>query len=134
MTVIGGVIYVLRVVSDVDYNQMCKLILKMDNVRFAGICDATGEITYGGQREGVVRLLSSEETKRSLLQALARWKLRDELGTKSGRGKYAMAEYEKMKRITIPMDETHLLLVTTDVQANHSKIIEDVLKLKARTR
>ena len=40
-----------------------------------------------GQREGVIRLMSSEETKRSLLQALARWKLRDDLGAKSGKEK-----------------------------------------------
>jgi hypothetical protein len=115
-----------------NYDDLCRHILKMDQVRFAGICDETGEIRYGGQRQGVIRLLTSEETKRSLLQALARWKLRDELGTKSGKGRYAMAEYEKMKRITIPIDETHLLLVTTDVQADHEKLIDDILKLKSR--
>jgi hypothetical protein len=119
-------------VQKVDYDDICKHILKMEHVRFAGICDESGEIRYGGQRKDVERILSPEETKRSLLQALARWKLRYDLGRKSGRGKYAMAEYEKMKRITIPMDETHLLLVTTDVQADHGKIIEDVLRLKAR--
>lgn len=106
----------------------------MDHVRFAGICDETGEIRYGGQREGVVRLLTPEETKRSLLQALARWKLREELGPKSGKGKYAMAEYEKMKRITVPIDETHLLLVTTDVQANHAIVIDAIFKLRSRLK
>ena len=70
-----------------DNEDLCKKILKIDHVRFAGICDETGEIRYGGQREGVIRLMSSEETKRSLLQALARWKLRDDLGAKSGKGK-----------------------------------------------
>lgn len=79
-----------------------------------------------------MRLLTSEETTRSLLQALARWKLRDELGAKSGKGKYAMAEYEKIKRITVPIDEIHLLLVTTDIQANHTNIIDNILKLKSR--
>jgi hypothetical protein len=117
----------------VDYEDLCKNILKIDYVRFAGICDEAGEIRYGGQREGSMRLLTSEETKRSL-QALARWKLRDDLGAKSGKGKYSMAEYEKMKRITIPVDETHLLLVTTDVQADHGKIIDVILKLKSRLK
>jgi hypothetical protein len=47
-----------------------------------------------------------------------------------GKGRYAMAEYEKVKRITIPLeDNSHLLLVTTGVNADHSKIIEQVLKL-----
>lgn len=101
-------------------------------VRFAGICDETGEIRYGGTRRGLENLLTAEETKRSLLQALARWKLRDELSGKTGKGKYAMAEYEKMKRITVPLDETHLLLVSTDVDADHAGIIDQILKLKTR--
>ena len=40
-----------------------------------------------------------------------------------------MAEYEKVKRITIPLDEnSHLLLVTTEVNADHDIIIDKVLK------
>lgn len=91
-----------------------------------------GEIRYGGEREGVSSLLTPAETKRSLLQALARWSLRNELARKIGRGKYAMAEYEKIKRITVPLDDTHLLLVTTEVDVDHMKIINGILKLKAR--
>ena len=41
-----------------------------------------------------------------------------------------MAEYEKVKRITIPLaDKSHLLLVTTEVNVDHIRIIEQVLKL-----
>ena len=40
-----------------------------------------------------------------------------------------MAEYEKVKRITIPLDDySHLLLVTTEVDADHDKIIGKILK------
>ena len=57
-----------------------KDILNPDpKILFAGICDETAEIKYGGQREGINNLLSSEETKRSNLQALARWRLRNSL-------------------------------------------------------
>lgn len=116
-----------------DYDDLCNKILKSNSkVRFAGVCDDTGEIRHGGPRKGLKNMLSPEETRRSLLQALARWSLRDELSTKTGKGKYAMAEYEKMKRITFPLDETHLLLVTTDVDANHTTIIEEILELKTR--
>jgi hypothetical protein len=40
-----------------------------------------------------------------------------------------MAEYEKIKRITIPLDDDHLLLITTEVQADHGKIISNTLEL-----
>ena len=114
-----------------DYGRLCREILDLDpKIRFAGVCDDTGEIKFGGQREGVENLLSSEETKRSNLQALARWALRNALSPKVGKGRYAMAEYEKVKRITIPLeDNSHLLLVTTEVNADHSRIIQQVLKL-----
>jgi hypothetical protein len=114
-----------------DYGKLCKEILDLDpKIRFAGVCDDTGETKYGGQREGVKNLLSSEETKKSNLQALARWALRNALYPKVGKGIYAMAEYQKVKRITIPLeDNSHLLLVTTEVNADHEKIINQVLKL-----
>jgi hypothetical protein len=113
-----------------DYDKLCKDILELDqNVRFAGVSDDTGEIRYGGQRQGISNLLSSEETKRSNLQALARWSLRNSLAPKIGKGRYAMAEYERIKRITFPLEDYHLLLITTEVNADHGKIINKVLDM-----
>ena len=114
-----------------DYEDFCHEILRLEpGVRFAGIADANGEIRFGGERVGITRLFTSEETKRSILQAIDRWKLRDNLAHKIGKCKYSMAEYEKLKRITIPIDETHLLLVSTEPFADHQKIIENILRLK----
>jgi hypothetical protein len=113
-----------------NYDKLCDEILSLaTDIRFAGICDDTGEIKHGGQREGITNLLSSDETKRSNLQALARWGLRNSLASKIGKGKYAMAEYEKIKRITFPLENHHLLLITTEVNADHNKIITNVLQL-----
>lgn len=119
--------------QNMDYDNLCKEILEQDeNIRFAGVCDDTGQIRYGGQRQGVNNLLSSEETKRSNLQALARWSLRNSLAPKIGNGRYAMAEYEKIKRITFPLENFHLLLITTEVQSDHGKIIDKVLDMIKR--
>src|SRR6187200_2049668 len=113
-----------------DYNSLTKDIMNLDQkVRFAAVCDDSGEIKYGGQREGISNLLSPEETKRSNIQALARWSLRNSLSSKIGKGQYAMAAYEKIKRITIPLENDHLLLVTTEVDVDHGRIIDNVLKL-----
>jgi Flp pilus assembly protein TadB len=40
-----------------------------------------------------------------------------------------MAEYEKIKRITFPLEDYHLLLITTEVNADHGKIISKVLDM-----
>ena len=109
-----------------DFNRLCKDILGLESkIRFAGVCDDSGEIKYGGQREGIITLLSADETKRSNLQALARWALRNSLSPKVGKGRYVMAEYEKIKRITFPLEGDHLLLVTTEVDADHNKILKE---------
>jgi hypothetical protein len=93
-----------------DFDRLCKNILGLESkIRFAGVCDDSGAIKYGGQREGITNLLSPEETKKSNLQA--------------------RAEYEKIKRITFPLEGNHLLLVTTEVDADHNKIIRDILPM-----
>jgi hypothetical protein len=51
--------------------------------------------------------------------------LRNSLAAKVGKGKYAMAEYEKIKRISIPLDADHQ--VTTEVAADHVDIINSIL-------
>ena len=119
----------MLVYTIMDYGKLCQEILDFDpKIRFAGVCDDTGETKFGGQREGVKNLLSPEEIKRSNIQALARWALRNALSPKVGKGRYAMAEYEKIKRITIPLDDnSHLLLVTTEVNVDHDRIIDRVL-------
>ena len=61
----------LLIYTIMDYAKRCQEILNLDpKIRFAGVCDNTGETKFGGQREGVKNLLSPEETKKSNLQAL----------------------------------------------------------------
>jgi hypothetical protein len=113
-----------------DYEEFCHEILKIDpGVRFAGIADTNGEIRYG-ERPGIIRLFTEEETKRSVLQAIDRWKLRNDLADRIGIGRYSIAEYKKLKRITVPIDDAHLLLVSTEPSADHVKVIDGIFRLK----
>lgn len=105
--------------------------MKIDpKVRFATIFDMNGKILYSAHRDGVTNLLSPEENKKSLDQAVNAWKNRNEFADKLGKGKYVLAAYEKIKRITMPLDEEHFLYITTESDANHDYIIEKALKLK----
>jgi len=76
--------------------------LRILDFRF-GVCDDSGETRFGGEREGVKNLLSPDEGKESNPQATTRRGLCNSLATKVGRAKYAMAEYEKIKQITVPL-------------------------------
>ena len=114
----------------IDYEKMYEDIINIDpRIRLVTICNSNGRVMYSDHREGIKNLLSSEETKKSNMQALARWGLRNALVPKIGKGKYSMAEYEKLKRITFPLEESDLLLVTTEVDADHKKIINNILNL-----
>jgi hypothetical protein len=39
-----------------------------------------------------------------------------------------MTEYEKIKRITLLVDLDHLLLVTTEMDTEHMKVLDGILK------
>jgi hypothetical protein len=116
-----------------DYKRIYEQIMNLDpNIRLITICDINGKIMYSDYREGTENLLSPEESKKSLKLAIDAWKTRGSLAPKIGRGKYVLAEYDKVKRITIPLGKNHLLYVTTEVQADHDSIIRKVLELPAQ--
>jgi hypothetical protein len=113
-----------------DYQKLCEEIRKLDTkVRFVGVCNDTGEVIHGGLRDGLTNLLSSEEIKKSNLLALERWKLHSTLAPKIGKVRYAMEEYEKIKQFTIGLENDHLLLMSTEVEADQGRIIEGAIKL-----
>src|SRR5262245_38454546 len=99
-----------------DFKETYSRILSLEpGTRMVTVCDNDGKILFSEHREGVTNLLSPEESKRSLEMAVNAWKSRGQLADKIGRGKYVLAEYEKIKRITMPLDENHLLYITTEV-------------------
>ncbi|HET7345190.1 MAG TPA: hypothetical protein VFJ05_04895, partial [Nitrososphaeraceae archaeon] len=78
-------------------------------------------------RQGVRNLLTPDESKQSLELAANSWKIRSKLAPKIGKGKYVLAEYEKIKRITMPLGDSHLLYITTEVEADHTNLINKIL-------
>ena len=84
---------------------------------------------HSDHREGVRNLLTPDESKKSLDLAVNAWKTRSELAPKIGKGKYVLAEYEKIKRITMPLGDNHVLYVTTEVDADHSVLINRITNL-----
>jgi hypothetical protein len=115
-----------------DYKRIYEDIMNSDpKIRMVTICDSNGKIMHSEHREGVQNLLSPQESKKSLELAVNSWKTRTALAPKIGKGKYVLAEYEKIKRITMPLgDEQHLLYITTEPEADHSKIIDTVRTIK----
>jgi hypothetical protein len=111
----------------IDYKKLYEDIIDIDpKIRLVTVCDSNGRVMYSEHSQGVKNLLTTEESKQSLELAVNSWKLRSDLEPKIGKGKYVLAEYEKIKRITMPVpgdSDNHLLYITTEVEADHSRII-----------
>ena len=77
-----------------DYKKIYEDIMNFDpKIRLVTICDLDGKIKHSGHRQGVTNLLTPEESKKSLDLAINAWKIRSELTSKIGKGKYVLAEY-----------------------------------------
>jgi hypothetical protein len=65
----------------------------------------------------------------SLYYASQRWETRKNLSYKIGKPKYSMTMYEKIKQFSIPITNNDILLISTEPDTEHEKLIENVLAL-----
>jgi len=84
-------------------------------------------------RQDAQSLLDPQEVKMSIYHAYLRNETRKNLAHRIGKVKYSMTEYEKIKRITVPIGKDHLLLVSIDPNVEHTKIVNDILEMIANT-
>jgi len=113
----------------VDYEKFCDEIFKLDRkIRYIGIF--RNNDTFFKMREGVKNLLTPNQTTWSLKDIHSRWKTREALSSMLGRQLYAMAEYEKVKRITIPIDEESFILISTEPDLYHEIITKEIIEIR----
>lgn len=109
------------------YGMLCKQILALDHtIRFAGVADRFGKIIAYQYREGLLPLLDTKDSERSIMQSAIRMSTRRTLEEKLGKTVYAFTMYEKVKRVTIPMHtggQDEILMISFDMESNHEQII-----------
>jgi len=113
-----------------DFDKLFSDVLNIDSgIRYAAIQNNTGKIITGGFRENIAPILNDEDLQMMHYYASQRWQTRKNIEHKLGTAKYAMAEYDEIKRISFPIDEKHLLMVTTELNSDHTNIITKILEL-----
>ncbi len=113
-----------------EEGKLASMIMEgIPKARFALICDQNGEIFWNSRRNNVKHLLTLEETKKSLKRALDSWHTRDEIAPKLGKGRYAVAVYEKLARVTVPLANGHMLLVTLEDDWRMQGHIKSIMKI-----
>lgn len=112
-----------------EYEKICDEILKCDkNIRYVGVYDF-GEL-YEKMRPGLKSYLSREETEMSLSQAVYRWSTRKKTVNKIGKPIFALAKYEKVYRVTVPIGGAGLILISIELNTDVSRIVNKILKIK----
>ena len=98
------------------YEKLLNMLMEFNPlVRFTAVCSTSGEIEWSSQRDNVTNIIPLEETKASIKRAAESWQDREHLSENgAGRGMYTITAYEKIKRITIPLDDQHILFISTD--------------------
>lgn len=106
-------------------------ILKLSpSIRYVTVASLNGKILISAHKKTVKTTLSKSESKSSLQMAARGWKQRKALAKKLGRCKYVVAEYDRVKRITLPAGKNHLLYITTSPTANHNRLIQRIRKFR----
>jgi hypothetical protein len=82
--------------SLVDLNDLCKQILQLDkSIRFAGVANMKGKVVAEAYREGLVPLLTKQETELSALQAIVKMATRHALEEKNLAKRFMHLHYMK---------------------------------------
>ena len=97
------------------YEKLLNMLMDFNSdVRFAAVCDRDGEILWNSTRSNITPLVPMEDTKKTLKRAVSAWDERAHIAELVGRGMYTIAAYEKIKRITVPLSDQHVLFISVD--------------------
>jgi hypothetical protein len=111
----------------IDYEfiyTFCEKLLNLDNsLRWIGISNKYGVLINVEQREGLMPLMSQEDSEEYAAAAISRYRTRAKFQTKIGKLNYAVGRYENVTRITIPINNDYFLLLTIDKEKDYDDII-----------
>ena len=113
-----------------DYGKLCSELLESnDKIRYVGVYNSYSGDVYEKMQGGIQRHFDKDQTKKSMTQAIMRWKTRKQFSAEIGEPEYAMTRYEKVNRITMACAKDGLLMFSTEIDVHLCDIIEDVQKM-----
>lgn len=104
-----------------------------DRIRYATVCDMGGKELGMQIREGVKPILNDEEHKETLTFAVNHMKERSKLSSKLGKTQYVFAAYDNLDRLTMPIGDKYMLLITWAPQGATLDIFKHIQKALQQT-
>jgi hypothetical protein len=112
--------------GEAHLHNVCKRIVGLDDkIRFAGIPNKFGKQIVVEYRKGLDPFLTDSESELYAIETVIRMNARKDFESKLGKPIYSFTLYEKLKRVTIPLDSMDypILMVSFDIDADHEAII-----------
>ncbi|MGI0030783.1 MAG: hypothetical protein ACRD80_04295 [Nitrososphaeraceae archaeon] len=110
-----------------DLSVLCDGIFEVDEkIRFVGIIDQMGKLVVGNMKKGLPSLERDDGSIRLYLGYAINNMLRRDFDNVFGKVLYTFSEREKIKLLTVPMDN-YLLLVSIDKLSDHVKLINKIM-------
>lgn len=112
-----------------DLSVLCNGIFEVnEKIRFVGIIDQMGKLVVGDMKKGLSSLERDDGSIRLYLGYAINNILRQDFDNVFGKVLYTFSEREKIKLLTIPMDN-YLLLVSIDKLSDHVKLINKIMEV-----
>ena len=108
------------------------------SIRWIGIANKYGVLLNVEYRDNLTPFMTEEENEEYVANAVKRYKTRLKFQTKIGVLNYAFGRYEKISRVTIPINQDYYLLLTLDADEKNyddlimNKIIPFINKYKEK--
>ena len=113
-----------------NYGELCnKLLDSNEKIRYVGVYNSFSGEVYEKMRDGIVRHFDKDQTKKSMTQAIMRWKTRKQFSAEIGEPQFAMTKYQKVNRVTMGCGKDGLLMFSTEMDVHLCDIIDDVTSL-----
>jgi len=110
-----------------DLSIICNGIFEInEKIRFVGIIDQMGKLIAGDMKKGLPSLERDDGSIMLYLGYAINNILRRDFDNVFGKVLYTFSEREKIKLLTIPIDD-NLLLVSMDKSSNHVELIKKIL-------
>jgi len=117
-----------ELINQENYGKFLDKVLEVDQkIRYVAIYD--GKI-HAKFRDGIQGYFKQEEIESSLAEAQKRWDYRKRMGLRIGEPRFAMAEYGKVNRITFPLGDEAVILVTTELDVYVNKLVDEIIEIR----
>ena len=116
-----------------NYSKLCSELLDSnEKIRYVGVYNSFSGDVYEKMQNGIVRHFDKDQTKKSMTQAIMRWKTRKQFSAEIGEPRYAMTQYQKVNRVTMACGKDGLLMFSTEMDVHLCDVIDDVTQLVDR--